>query len=104
MPVDTPHFGFPFRVENGAVATVEQDSHDEVADCVLTALNTPVGSRIEAPEYGIPDELFTQLPPSPSAEPYLAAVEEAEPRAHLLGEAEIEGMTKRVLIEGDPRV
>lgn len=103
-PVTTlPHLSHPFRIMGNAAVTVEQDSHDEIADCVLAALNTPEGSRIEAPEYGIPDELFTQLSADPSAEPYLVAVEEAEPRAHLLGESEIEGMTKRVLIEGDPR-
>jgi phage baseplate assembly protein W len=83
-------------------ATVEQDSIEEIGDCVEAALRTPVGSRIDAPEYGVPDETFNQLGPNPSAEVYLAAVAAVEPRAHLVGEAEIEAMTERISIRSAP--
>lgn len=95
-----PHFSFPFRVENGQVATVEQDSRAEIEDCVEAVLRTIFGTRIDAPEFGIPDETFTQQEPSPSAEVYLAAVEEAEPRARLLSRARLKDMaTKHITIQ-----
>jgi phage baseplate assembly protein W len=94
-----PHIAFPLRIENGQVATVEQDSREEVRQCVLACLSTPLGSRIDAPEYGVVDETFTRQSRNPSAEVYLRAIEEAEPRARLLGEAEIEGMIKRVVLK-----
>ena len=99
---DVPHFDTPLRFTGSDFAVVEQDSTEEIADCVEACLRTPVGSRIDEPEYGAPDEMFSQLGPNPSAEPYLAAVERDEPRADLLGEAEIEAMTKRILITQDP--
>jgi phage baseplate assembly protein W len=96
-----PHFSHPFRVSDSA-ATVEQGSTDEITDCVTAALSTEAGSRLDVPDYGIPDETFTQLGPNPNADLYLAAVEAVEPRAHLLGEAAVEEMTKRVTIESEP--
>jgi phage baseplate assembly protein W len=94
-----PHIAFPLRIENGQVATVEQDSVDEVRQNVLAVLNTIVGSRIDAPEYGVPDETFTRQSRNRSADAYLRAVEDAEPRARLLGEAEIEGMIRRIVLK-----
>lgn len=102
MP-SVPHFAAPFRVENGAVATVEQDSPEEIAQCVEAVLNTMVGSRIEAPGYGIPDETFKTQAPNPSIAVYLAAVEEAEPRAVLLGQAQLEGMIRRIALRVEAR-
>lgn len=94
-----PHFSFPFRVESGEVAAVEQDSVEEIEDCVEAVLRTIFGTRIDAPEFGIPDETFEQQGPNPSAEAYLAAIEEAEPRAHQLGRARLEDMaTKHIMI------
>jgi phage baseplate assembly protein W len=96
-----PHFSFPFRFSGSDFAVVEQDSKKEIEDCTEAVLRTPVGSRLDQPELGIPDETFTQLGPNPSAAVYLDAVEQFEPRAHLLGEAEIEAVTKRVTIRED---
>ena len=98
MPA-APHLAAPFRVENGRVATVAQDSAEEIRQCVMACLRTKVGSRMDAPEYGIPDLTFKRQPRVPSAEVYLQAVEEAEPRARLLGRAEVEGLIQRVVLE-----
>jgi len=98
--VKVPQFAVPFRVENGDVVEVEQGSVEEIQACVEAVLHTLVGSRIDEPDFGIPDESFSQLGPNPSAESYLAAVEAAEPRAHLIGKARIEDMVKRIVIEG----
>lgn len=99
---EVPHFAHPFSVSGGVIAEVEQDSVEEIEDCVEACLRTPVGTRIDEPEYGIPDEIFTQLSPNPSVEVYLNAVEEAEPRAHLIGEGAVEDMTKRITISSEP--
>lgn len=92
------HFAMPFRVENGAVVTVEQDSIEEITQCVEACCHTLIGSRIDAPGYGVPDETFKTQTPNPSPAFYLAAVEEAEPRAHLLGQATLEGLIRRIVL------
>ncbi len=99
MTISTPHFRVPFRVTNGSVATVEQDSQREIEQCVEAVLSTRTGSRIEEPEFGIPDQLFELLPPNPNVDDVLGALEEWEPRIRVLGSAEVEELTKRVLIE-----
>jgi phage baseplate assembly protein W len=98
MPVTTPHLRIPLAFANGKFAVVEQDSPEEIRQCISTVLKTRIGSRIESPNFGVPDELFELLPPNPSAESYIAAIEEWEPRSRVVGEAEIEELTKRVLI------
>lgn len=92
------HFAWPFRIVDGVVPTVEQDSTMEIDQCVEAVLNTPVGSRIDAPDYGVPDETFSQLSVDESAALYLAAIDAAEPRARVLGKAEVKEMAKRVAI------
>jgi phage baseplate assembly protein W len=98
---DVPHFAHPFSVAGGLVAETEQDSVEEIEDCVEACLRTPVGTRIDEPDYGVPDETFIQLSPNPSVEVYLNAVEEAEPRASLIGEGAVEDMTKRITISAE---
>lgn len=99
MAVKTPHFRVPFSVIGGDVAVVEQDSAEEIDQCVEAVLRTPVGTRIDEPEFGVPDETFEQLPPNPSAEDYLSAIAEWEMRGHVLAEARIEELgTKAVTI------
>lgn len=60
--VITPHFDFPFRLSGSgrSAVYVEQDSDEEVTDCVEVLLRTPVGSREEVPDYGTPDYVFRQ--------------------------------------------
>jgi phage baseplate assembly protein W len=94
-----PQFAHPFRVEGGSVATVPQGSLEEIRQCVVACLRTRVGSRLDAPTYGVPNKLFERQPRMPTADAYLRAVEEAEPRAALLGQAEVEGLIQRVVIE-----
>jgi hypothetical protein len=55
---DVPHFALPFRFQNPAAAVTEQDSLDEIADCVLAVLVTEQGFRVELPAFGIPDPTF----------------------------------------------
>jgi phage baseplate assembly protein W len=77
--VDVPHFSFPFRMGvEGGFAVVEQDSPDEVVDCVEVLLRTPVGSREDLPEYGIEDPAFEN---EPDIAGILDAIGDWEPRA-----------------------
>jgi phage baseplate assembly protein W len=95
---EVPQFAVPFRVEDGDVVEVEQDSIEEIEQCVEAILRTIVGSRLlDAPDFGIPDESFVQQTPSPSAAVYIAAIEEQEPRARVLGQARLEELTTKVV-------
>lgn len=102
MAVSIPHFSLPFRVVNGSIAEVEQGSVEEIEDCVESILRTIAGTRIDNPDFGVPDESFTQQTPNSSAELYIAAIEAQEPRARVLGRARlIEMAEKHVTIESE---
>lgn len=55
-----PHFGHPFRFENGRAVVVEQNSLDDVATCVETIVRYRQGDRIAVPNFGIDDLTFTE--------------------------------------------
>jgi hypothetical protein len=78
---DVPHFSLPFRFAPVA-AVSEQDSLDEVADCVYAVLICPVGFRVELPAFGLPDPTFSS--PGPDLDVIREAVETWEPRAGLV--------------------
>jgi phage baseplate assembly protein W len=61
MP-DTPHFAIPFRrtPDGKSVVVTEQDSIDEVGDCVFALLTTPLGARLDLPEFGVLDQTFQE--------------------------------------------
>jgi hypothetical protein len=82
---DVPHFSLPFRFANPQVATSEQDSLDEIADCVLAILVCPAGFRVELPAFGLPDPTFSM--PVPSTDAIRTAVETWEPRAAVVLDA-----------------
>lgn len=85
---DIPHFKTPFQILGNQVATVEQDSDDDILTCVETLLRTPVDSRLEHPEYGVEDTAFTTSPETIENE-IRESVNEWEPRAEALPEATI---------------
>jgi phage baseplate assembly protein W len=55
---DVPHFSLPFRFATPQAAVSEQDTVDEVGDCILSILVCPVGFRVELPTFGTPDPTF----------------------------------------------
>lgn len=59
-----PHFALPFRFQThlGQARAVvnEQDSYEEIADCVQAVLSYERGTRVELPEFGIRDQTFRQ--------------------------------------------
>jgi phage baseplate assembly protein W len=73
------NLAYPFRFVNGRAVTVERDSSAEIQGNVEAILRTPLGARIEVPDYGIPDMAFKTG--GPVAEPIREAIERHEPRA-----------------------
>jgi phage baseplate assembly protein W len=57
-----PHLMVPFQVINGQFVTVEQDTDDEVAQCVQNICAFERGYRVEDPDFGIRDPTFTIMP------------------------------------------
>jgi len=79
---DVPHFSLPFRFATPAVAVSEQDSLDEIADCVYAVLVCPLGFRVEAPLFGLADQTFAM--PAPDLDEIRDVIETWEPRAAAL--------------------
>jgi phage baseplate assembly protein W len=62
VAVLVPHFDLPFRFFGTNAVVVEQDSLDDVGNCVEAILLTHVGSRPEEPTFGIPELTFMTQP------------------------------------------
>lgn len=106
MAPDTPHISFPFRLNalgTSAVA-VEQDGEAEVNDCVWVLLSTPLGTRIEVPDYGLPDQTFREGGASlPELISILARWEDRYP-IEVSREKELTDLVDRVRIETKGRI
>jgi phage baseplate assembly protein W len=55
-----PRLSIPLRLSGTSLATVEQDSADDVAQCVYAVAATELGSREERTEFGVTSPLFRQ--------------------------------------------
>lgn len=82
MAVLIPHFDYPFHFSSGHVAVVDQDTIDDITNCVAAILSTRQGNRLEAPDFGIEDLTFELQPLSLSG--IIQSVLTDEPRAALL--------------------
>lgn len=61
MPVEVPHFDYPFRFGQGGHAVcVEQDSDADIRNCVVAILKTPIGARLDLGDFGAPDQVFRE--------------------------------------------
>lgn len=99
MAIDTPHFTFPFRLRaNGQAAEItEQDSEREIEDCMVVLLQTEIGSRIELPDYGVPDLPFRERGTDLAA--LALIIEEWEGRADFsITQTEFADLTERIRI------
>lgn len=76
--------------------TVEQDSKDEIAQCLFAIFATQPGDRTELPEFGLASQLFRMG--GVDLDELREAVEEWEPRADVLTETEFEGLAQRVKV------
>lgn len=86
---DIPHFQFPFQLGVGGHASVlEQDTDDEIVNCVELILSVPIGSLIDEIEFGITDPTFMINPP---VSMIAAQVREWESRAPVSGVSQPQG-------------
>lgn len=95
----TPHLRAPLTMSGSGFTQVEQGSVEEIDQCTTAVLRTPTETRVDMPAFGRPDTTFTQLGEGVSAQIYVEAVEEWEPRAVVLGLAYVEGAVERIQIE-----
>lgn len=77
-----PHFDIPFRLAGQHFAVVDQDTLEDVSNCVWAVLGTQVGMRLEAPTFGREDPTFQMQPVRTDL--LIQAVLENEPRAVML--------------------
>lgn len=76
---DVPHIALPIRVLSTGYVSVQQDTLDEVRTSVAAIVAFPVGSRVEAPDFGVPELELAQRPLDVDA--LAEAIEDFEPRA-----------------------
>lgn len=111
MPITTPQFDYPFRLDsNGLAVVVEQDSPQDVAACVTNIVICLQGQKLGDPAFGVPSLLFKPVPLQTQAK--IAAIQRLEPRA-TLSSADIASltqgpavreMTTTVQVQGPPTV
>lgn len=100
--VNVPKLRVPFSITGSRAEVVEQDGDEEITQCVEAIIKTPIGSRVEEPNLGIPDFAFT--PSGTDLDEIEDAIEDWEPRAAFtLSEDEIEDMVLRVNIDVQQR-
>lgn len=79
-----PHLKIPLELAGNSFATVEQDSPEDIAQCVKIILRTPFGSRDDVPTMGLTEQRYR------AGGPNLAEIErqilEHEPRVDVLVE------------------
>jgi phage baseplate assembly protein W len=93
-----PHLAIPFRVTaSGSAAVVDQDSFEEIAQCVGVLMSTTAGERIELPDYGIPNPVFQAESEVDTAE-LAMAIQKWEPRATALVHSTVIDETLRHLL------
>ena len=88
---------FPPQLDStGHIAAVEQDSDEDILDCVYVALKTELGTRFYVPNFGVTDYTFTQEPlPNPQL---LAEIRTSEPRAAYDLSAQIDNLVETVVV------
>lgn len=100
-----PHFDLPFRIgSNHHAATVEQDTVEDISNCVRAILLTHIGERIELPSFGTPELTFGRQPLQIGL--LIDAILEQEPRAAIHMEQspdKFEAMVARILVEVSAR-
>lgn len=80
--VGIPHFALPLQYRNGSALVNEQNSVDDMADCVYAVCVTNPGDRVEYPTFGLQDMAFGQQPLNASAA--VNQIEDFEPRVSVL--------------------
>lgn len=93
---DTPQIALPIRFVNGRIAEIEQDSPQEIEQCIETICRYRPHDREERPDFGIDDQTFREG--GVDLNKLQQEVERLEPRADLVfSEAwEYENLVERI--------
>ncbi|MEH3055488.1 MAG: hypothetical protein PGN13_16040 [Patulibacter minatonensis] len=87
---------WPLRLaDDGRLATVEQDSPEDVQQCVAAILRHRIGDRFDAPGLGVPDPTFAEHVDIAGMVP---VVSRHEPRAPVTA-GSTESAIERALVE-----
>lgn len=97
MDIVTPKLKVPLQIQGKSAAVVEQDSDDEVVQCVIAILRTRIGTRPDDAEMGVPDFAFHQN--GADLDVIRATLLKYEPRAKTLSDQEIEDLVATVSLE-----
>lgn len=92
VEIINPHFDLPFRMEGGKAAVVEQDSVDDITNCVVAILKYAKGSRLidDRAEFGIRQPEFEMAPVDINS--INDDIAEQEPRAQISISQEIDSV------------
>lgn len=90
---DIPHFSLPFRfitTPSGVkAAETEQDTNEEITDCVEAIIRYERGQRPDAPDFGIDHQVFSLDVDSARIHDQIIA---NEPRADVLVEDQVDAI------------
>lgn len=87
-------FAMPFRFAGGRAVKVPRDSREDVDGCLEALLRTELDSRLELPEYGVPDQAFRTN--GPDAVPIREAIDRWEPRAKVRVKADPSDLARMI--------
>ena len=81
--VETPHLQVPFQLGGlkGGAFVNEQDSTEDVLDCIMAIVAYPIGTCTVIPGFGIPDIVFKQITVAGVATSLQQALRQWEPRS-----------------------
>jgi phage baseplate assembly protein W len=91
---DVPRLAWPMTLSGTRLATIEQDSDDDINQCVRLVLLHRVGDRDDQPDMGVPDDTFAEQPLDTAA--IVAAVERHEPRVAALAGSTIDSINSAI--------
>lgn len=80
LPTTIPHLKLPMKLFGGKFTTVEQDTTDEIMQCVRAVIGTVRGQRTNLPDFGLDIDIVFLLKDMDITR-IEAAIEEWEPRA-----------------------
>lgn len=95
-PGEVPKLAVPLRAVGGRLATVEQDSEENVAAAVYAILAYERGSRIEDADFGVESPVFETIPLDVSE--WLEQISKYEPRAEVETKQDVEELIGDVLV------
>jgi len=86
--VINPHLRLPLQFGglNGGALVNEQDTPEDIVDCIKAIIAWPVGTRHDMPEFGVPDLLF-RVQNELKVQELRNAIEEWEERATIATES-----------------